>query len=68
MTNADKIRSMSDEELAEWLDDVDDQGYFCEVHCPYFKHFTCTETSTVVDCRKGRLLWLRQEYKEVRND
>ena len=28
MTNADKIRSMTDRELAEWLEENDDQDYF----------------------------------------
>ena len=28
MTNADKIRAMSDEELAEFLDDVEDERYY----------------------------------------
>lgn len=39
MTNADKIRSMTDEELADFLHELQ-EGHnlgseFCEYHCPY---------------------------------
>jgi hypothetical protein len=51
-TNADKIRSMSDEELAElWWERVD-----CG-ECPV--HRDCRMTGQ--DCKKLALDWLRQE-------
>jgi hypothetical protein len=47
ITNADRIRAMSDEELSEFLDDVrDDWG------CSYYPHFV-----------EDWLDWLKQESK-----
>ena len=59
MTNADKIRSMSDEQLAAWLDDTDDQWDFCHNRCPYSDEFNCVAGTQ--DCFNGRLMWLQQE-------
>ena len=52
MTNADKIRQMTDEELAEWLDEC--AG--CNI-CT--KHPVCD-----IDCFHGYLEWLKQEVTE----
>ncbi len=59
MTNADKIRSMTDKELAEWLDEHDDQWDFCHNKCHYFDGMDCTKSAQ--SCKDGRLEWLKQE-------
>ena len=48
MTNADRIRQMSDEELAEWLNDHN-------FNCP---PVDCPGEDNCVDCWIG---WLKQE-------
>lgn len=62
-TNADHIRSMSDEELAEWLDE--DLGCCC--YCsedarlenePLLRGEKCDE-----QCEKHLLDWLKQPYE-----
>ena len=70
-TNADHIRAMTDEELAEWLENVD--CFNCEC-CIYqmacrFEH----DTETVYyadkyDCRVGRMDWLKQPYKACKEE
>ncbi len=52
MTNGERIRKMSDEELAEFLDDYDD----CE-HCTA-REETCNNG---IFCYEGVLDWLKQE-------
>lgn len=59
MTNADKIRGMTDEQLAKWFNEHDDQWYFCNNDCPYNNGVGCTERAR--SCLEGRLKWLRQE-------
>lgn len=54
MTNADKIRSMTDEELAEWLDECADCN-ICKKH----------PTQCDVDCYHGYLEWLQQEAPDT---
>jgi hypothetical protein len=51
-TNGDRIRSMTDEKLAEWLDCETETG--CNV-CS--KH----PTQCDVDCYSGYLEWLKKE-------
>lgn len=51
MTNADRIRSMSDEELAEYMGDVQTWG-----GCPNHGARNCTE-----NCADCWLDWLKQE-------
>ena len=53
MTNAEKIRGMTDEELAEWLD----ESAGCNI---------CTKHPVVcdIDCFHGYLEWLKQEVTE----
>lgn len=51
-TNADKIRSMSDEELAEWINSKDT----CE-QCVYTPGGLCMRKS----CTNGILKWLQSE-------
>ena len=55
MTNADRIRSMTDEELANlWWEYVD-----CSA-CPI--HRECTMLGQ--DCKRWALAWLKEEVKE----
>ena len=56
MTNADSIRSMTDEEMAEWM------AKYCEiktVFCPNFGAHDCQES-----CEQCWLDWLRTEVTE----
>lgn len=54
-TNADSIRTMNDEELADW---ISDQG----VDCAYCRISTlCYEECKCGDCKKAWLKWLKQE-------
>ena len=56
ITNADKIRAMTDEELAGWMaNNVDCQ--YCSVRSEW-----CTESEAA--CKRNWLDWLRQEVKE----
>lgn len=54
LTNADRIRAMTDEELAEFLGKVSDGGYgMCAPG-----HYDCTGKDSCAPCW---LDWLRQE-------
>ena len=55
MTNADRIRTMSDEELAEWLAKHNERSAVC----PNFGAHDCQAS-----CRKCWLDWLKEEAKE----
>ena len=56
MTNADRIRAMSDEELADnWMRD------FVVCHrCAYRYECECDEYVTIEKCREGIVEWLKQ--------
>jgi len=55
-TNADSIRAMTDEELAEWLD----KHVECMGHdCPADKHCGVAES-----CKQAWLDWLKAEVTE----
>ena len=54
-TNADRIRAMSDEELAEFLEKVADG---CD-SCPMLKE--CTYSDGEIPEQQIRLKWLKQE-------
>ena len=56
MTNADKIRSMSDEELAEFIGNNDD----CECCAFGFGDDDCNK----IACKIGVTLWLKKEADE----
>lgn len=61
LTNADRIRSMSDEELATWIlknVDCDKENIMC---CPELYK---TSNKCNGRCLAGRLNWLKQEVKE----
>lgn len=62
MTNAEYLRNLSDEKLAEWLGEHDDQWYFCNTACPYNNGIACT--MSIQSCEEGRLKWLKQEHEE----
>lgn len=54
-TNADSIRTMTDEELADW---ISNQG----VDCAYCRiESLCYEECKCADCDKAWLKWLKQE-------
>ena len=60
-TNADKIRAMSDEELAEFILQIascDKENVLC-VPTEYKHSGKCNG-----HCREGRINWLKQEAKE----
>jgi hypothetical protein len=65
MTNGDWIRAMSDEELADWLENIEDQWDFCNNRCTYNDGFDCVCIG-VEKCREGRLEWLKQEVGNER--
>lgn len=62
-TNADRIRAMSDEELAKWLADMWDCCYCSEYErtgChPLFSAEPCDQK-----CEQHCLEWLKKPYKE----
>ena len=53
LTNGDRIRQMTDEELAEWLD-LHGECNQCAYHPVYCK----------TECNEGHLKWLKQEVSE----
>jgi hypothetical protein len=63
MNNAEYLRNLSDEQLAEWINEHDDWWCFCNGECPYNDGSKeCIECKH--SCLDGRLKWLRQEHKE----
>lgn len=60
MTNGDKIRAMSDQELSEFLFDVDYGEIACEV-CPHRYKPTCTDESSCID---GIESWLNSPVED----
>lgn len=56
-TNADRIRSMSDEELAQWLAKITDCG-----ECNICGHVKCMTSEEACACAWRD--WLKQEAKE----
>ena len=58
MTNANKIRGMLDEQLADFLADVIDCW-----HCPTYQE--CTD---VKSCANALLAWLKMEHKGEKNE
>lgn len=60
MTNADRIRSMTDEELAEWLAEVlfHCSNTICDERCPMYK-CCCDQPSDNIED------WLKQEATDV---
>ena len=62
-TNADRIRSMSDKELAEYIFDLGNGSEYCYGHCAY--QDDCATIGLDHDtCIKGVIDWLKQPAKE----
>lgn len=58
-TNADRIRGMSDEELAEYIFDLGNGSEYCYGHCAFQDN--CTIRGFDNDtCIRGVIEWLRQ--------
>ena len=68
MNNADKIRSMSDEELAEFLTDINPTS--CQ-DCRFSHGWRCQpdrdDYSDFEKCKEGRKRWLQQPAEEADN-
>ena len=62
ITNADRIRAMSDEELAEFLEDLD----FCYSYCPQGMARSPYTPDCSQTCEKELLSWLQQPEEEDR--
>ena len=62
MTNADRIRAMSDEELAVFLADEVPHGdcYDCDLECCTYREGDKFYSS----CQNAFYKWLKQPYKE----
>lgn len=58
VTNADRIRTMTDEELAEWITELTD----CTVYPHTRKDAPCVSIGQT--CAASWLDWLKQEAKE----
>lgn len=66
-TNADRIRAMSDEELADLLkgaDELDDRIHYCQSLPECEKFFEDGEDIPEHKCRDCLLKWLQQPAKE----
>ena len=66
MTNADRIRSMSDQELAKCIYEIGFDCHLCSEHeriseNPFLRHGKCDEK-----CVEHCLEWLKQPVKEMR--
>lgn len=62
VTNADRIRSMSDKELAEYIFDLGNGSEYCYGHCAY--QDDCPTELDHDTCIKGVIDWLKQPVKE----
>ena len=56
MTNADKIRQMTDEELAKFIDGLNNNCHVCS-SCKV----TQEPNKTTYHCKECKLRWLQQE-------
>ena len=63
ITNADRIRSMSDKELAEYIFDLGNGSEYCYGHCAY-QDDCATKGLDHDTCIKGVINWLQQPAKE----
>ena len=59
MTNADRIRSMTDEELAWFI--YTKTG--CDNNCMHWRSKSCNDPDSTKVCGEVWLEWLKQEYK-----
>ena len=58
MTNAERIRNMTDEELAKMIE----QDSICDMCSAY-----CDAYQTPEDCVRNVIAWLKQEVSDERN-
>ena len=69
MTNADRIRSMNDEELPEFLTDINPTN--CQ-DCAFYHGWRCQpdrdDYSSFEKCKEGRKRWLKQPAEEADNE
>ena len=61
MTNADKIRNMTDEEMASFLDACLGNSYCCCCRLEDFCMKIKEAHDEYLDCEAVKLLWLEQE-------
>ena len=68
-TNADRIRSMSDDELSEFLTHINPTN--CQ-DCAFSHGWRCQpdrdDYSSFEKCKEGRKRWLQQPAKEADNE
>lgn len=66
MTNYEKIKAMSVEEMAEFMFDENENNYnycdFCKQYSNYAPH--CESVDFEEDCIKARMKWLESEVEE----
>lgn len=66
MTNYEKIKAMSVEEMAEFMFDENTNNYnycnFCKEYKYYAPH--CSSNDFEKDCKKARMEWLEREVEE----
>ena len=70
-TNADRIRAMGDEGLAEWLNSMYIHDCDCCIHQMPCRFEYDTETMDYTEkynCREGILAWLQQPAEEVHHE
>lgn len=60
MTNYERIKGMSVEEMAELLSNEDE----CERYCAFTKNGKCNSFGDINECKKGVELWLNSEVEE----
>ncbi len=62
MTNRDRIKNMSPEELAEFLDYTNDGDFFVDIcHEKYCKDFNRETQSCSGNCKPAVIKWLESE-------
>ena len=66
-TNADRIRAMSDEELADFILGIEnDQPNYCTSCINYYAAFPhCRATDIEVGCKAAAIKWLQQPAEGV---
>ena len=67
-TNADHIRSMTDEELAEWMEAHNVSCGICSEYVACGGEVVFGDNTCDCDCATHYLNWLRQPYKEATDD
>ena len=63
MTNYERIKAMSVQEMAKLLSNEND----CERYCAFTKNGKCNDFGRLNECKKGVELWLNSEVEECTN-